>query len=81
MQVRNKFDDPTGKVTETGQSVFFPPINTPSDTRPNTPDQAIVKQFTHNKVIDHGGFKHSAGWRWMERFGWKGSARCSGATA
>lgn len=38
MQVRNKFDDPTGKVTETGQSVFFPPINTPSDTRPNTPD-------------------------------------------
>lgn len=24
MQVRSKFDDPTGKVTETGQSVFSP---------------------------------------------------------
>lgn len=81
MQVRNKFDDPAGKVTQTGQSVFLPPINALSDTRPNAPDHAIVKQFTHNKIIDHGGVKHRAGWRWLERVGWKGSVRCRDASA
>lgn len=66
MQVRNKCDGPAGKVTGTGQSVFFPPINTWSDTRPNTPHQAVVKQFTHNKVIDHEGSKPSTGCWEME---------------
>lgn len=42
MQVRINFDDPAGKVSDTGQSAFFPPVNTLSDTRPNTPDQAVV---------------------------------------
>lgn len=80
MQVRNKFDDPARKVTQTGQSVFLPPINAPSDTRPNAPDQAIGKQFTHNKVTHHGGVKRRAGWRRLERVGWKGSVRCRDAS-
>lgn len=61
MQVRSKFDDPTGKVTETGQSVFPPPINIPTDIRPNTPDWALVKQVTHNKRLLIGGLLTQSG--------------------